>query len=69
MDEIGTTPSSCVDDGAPLSRHFLRSYIESEKEAVASFLSSEIAVLRSLLLLLEVSFIDSGECANHPTPQ
>ena len=69
MDELGTTPSSYVDDGAPLSRHFLRSNIESEKEAVASFLSSEIAVLRSLLLLLEVAFIDSGECANHPTPQ
>ena len=36
-DELGVSPSSYVDDGAALSRHFLRSFIESEKEAVASF--------------------------------
>jgi hypothetical protein len=58
-----------VDDGVALSRHCLRSYSESEKEAVASFFRREIAFIWSLLLVLEFAFIDAGECAIHPTPQ
>jgi hypothetical protein len=61
--------SSYVDDGAALSRHCLWSSFESEKVSARMLFRSENAVLRSLLLVFNIAFIDSGGCTIHPTPQ